>query len=843
MVDIERKAAFYLGKVYDNKKGQVVDDQPAMYDARDLTTHAVCIGMTGSGKTGLGVDLLEEAALDGIPSIVIDPKGDMTNLLLTFPELRPADFRPWVNADDARRKGLTVDEYAEGIAKTWAEGLASWDESGERIRRLREAAEFVIYTPGSDAGVPVSVLRTFSAPALDWDDHEEHLRELVSGTVSGLLGLLGIESDPVRSREHILLSHIFERAWRRGQDLDLTGLIEAIQKPPMEKVGVFDVDTFYPSKERFELAMALNNVMAAPSFENWIEGLPLDVGQIVRTVGGKPRVAIFYIAHLSDSERMFFVTLLLERVLTWMRQLSGTTSLRCLLYFDEVFGYFPPHPGNPPSKRPLLALLKIARAFGVGLVLTTQNPVDLDYKALTNAGTWFIGKLQTDRDKARVLEGMEGVVSTAGTMLDRRYLDRLISSLSSRVFILHNVHEKEPLLFNTRWAMSYLRGPLTRRQVRQLMKDFKAPLAAPSASQTAIRPEQVAPAAPEPENLPQHLTPVRPRVNARVAQYALPVEVSQIKARRALREGNGGELDVGAPRLVYQPCLVGLASVTFTDTRRTQSQSERLAALLPLPSAHGLVDWGEHLIEDLSSGDLIAPDEEALFDTLPEGMTDSPPYTRLRDDFSQYIYRERHIPVWVHDKLELRSEIGESERQFKVRCQQQARRQRDVQMKAAEQRFQRELKRLQDRRRREERELEEDEIDYEGYKREELLSAGESVLNVVLGRRRSRALSQASRRRRMTQKAKADMRESEESIEDLEGQIEELKEEREAALEIVREEWSEAALEIGESSLRPKKTDIRIEAFGLAWVPQWLFIYHDRAATPHQEWVPAYPLS
>jgi hypothetical protein len=840
MVEIERKAAFYLGKLVDAQTG-TLRDEPVLYDARDLTTHAVCIGMTGSGKTGLGIDLLEEATLDGLPSIVIDPKGDMTNLLLTFPELRPEDFAPWINKDDASRKGMTVDAFANKTANDWREGLAAWGEDGARIQRLRDAAEFVIYTPGSDAGVPVSVLRSFQAPPLDWDDQVEAARELVAGTVSGLLGLLSIEADPVRSREHILLSHILEHTWRQGHDLEMVDLIRYIQEPPIDKVGVFAVDTFFPAKERFQLAMSLNNIMAAPSFQSWIQGVPLDIGTIIQTPSGKPRVAIFYIAHLNDAERMFFVTMLLERVLAWMRQLSGTTSLRCLLYFDEIFGFFPPYPANPPSKTPLLTLLKMARAFGLGLVLTTQNPVDLDYKGLTNAGTWFIGKLQTDRDKARVLEGMEGVVAQAGTLLDRRFLDRMISSLSSRNFILHNVHEKEPVLLSTRWAMSYLRGPLTRSQVRDLMKDTPSlaqaaavPSSASATKTTSIADSQATPAA----LWPERLTPVQPRVNTRVAQYALPVEVPQSKARRTLLDRLPSEPTIRDVRLVYQPYLVGLAAVTYADAACAQTQE--LAAVAPLPATHGLVDWEAHWVEGLSAADLTTPEENALYDTLPEGMTDSPPYTALRDNLIDHIYRQQRLPLWEHAQLKLRSEIGETERAFKVRCQEESRRQRDAELAAVKARFAKDLKRLTDKLKAEQRELENDTIDHEGFKRDEMLSAGESVLSVLMGRKRSSALSQASRRRRMTAKAKADVRESEESIADLEQQIAALEKEQEAALEQVREAWSDEALAVTETALRPKKTDIRVEAFGLAWAPFWLFLCEQPAGGVQEEWVAAY---
>ncbi|HRI57859.1 MAG TPA: type IV secretion system DNA-binding domain-containing protein, partial [Anaerolineae bacterium] len=474
MTITERLGSFYLGKEYDLAAAKL-GDAPIMYDARDLTTHAVCVGMTGSGKTGLCIDLMEEAAIDQVPMIIIDPKGDITNLLLTFPELRPEDFQPWINPDDARRKEMTVEAYAASQAESWAKGLASWDQGPERIKLLKESADFVIYTPGSDSGVPVSILSSFAAPQLNWDDEQEALRERISGTVSALLGLIGVEADPVRSREHILLATLFEHYWRAGQSLDLAALINAIQNPPVRQLGVFDVDTFYPQKDRFSLAMALNNIIAAPSFATWIQGVPLDIDHMLYGGDARPNVSIFYIAHLSDAERMFFVTLLLEQVITWMRAQGGTTSLRALLYMDEVFGYFPPT-GNPPSKRPMLTLLKQARAFGLGVMLTTQNPVDLDYKGLTNAGTWFIGKLQADRDKQRLLDGLEGLPTEGSNRPNRQELDKIISALGNRVFLLHNVNQSKPVIFQTRWAMSYLRGPLTRSQVRELVKDQRAEL-------------------------------------------------------------------------------------------------------------------------------------------------------------------------------------------------------------------------------------------------------------------------------------------------------------------------------------------------------------------------------
>ena len=470
----EKLGAFYLGRPYDPVKKT---SQPGLilYDSKDLVTHAVCVGMTGSGKTGLCIDLLEEAALDGVPAIAIDPKGDLTNLMLTFPELRPEDFRPWINEDDARAKSLSPDDYAAQQAKLWRDGLAAWGEDGERIRRLRDAAEFAIYTPGSSAGIPISILASFAAPAQAVRDDSELLRDRVTTTASSVLGLLGIAADPIQSREHILIANLLTKAWSAGQGLDLGALITQIQKPPMATVGALDLESFYPAKERAQLAVKINNLLASPGFNAWLEGVPLDVGQLLRSESGKPRVAIVSIAHLSEAERMFFVSLLLNQVLDWARAQSGTTSLRAVLYMDEIFGYFPPV-AEPPSKRPLLTLLKQARAFGLGIVLATQNPVDLDYKGLANAGTWFLGRLQTERDKARVLEGLESASAAAHAEFDKGEIGKLLSGLSQRIFLMHNVHEDAPVVFESRWAMSYLRGPLTRDQIKRLM-DGKRPAA------------------------------------------------------------------------------------------------------------------------------------------------------------------------------------------------------------------------------------------------------------------------------------------------------------------------------------------------------------------------------
>ncbi len=362
--------------------------------------------MTGSGKTGLCVSLLEEAAIDGIPAIIIDPKGDLANMMLTFPELQPEDFEPWIDPQEAARKGVTPTELAKRTVETWKSGLASWDQKPERIARLRDAVEIAIYTPGSTTGRPLTVLRSLDAPKSEFRTDSGAMRDRIMSAVSGLLGLIGIDADPLASREHILLSSILDLGWQKGLNLELPDLIQSIQKPPFDRLGVFDIETFFPAKDRLALAMRMNNLLASPGFAAWMTGEPLDIQRLLYTSAGKPCLSILSIAHLSDAERMFFVTLLLNETISWMRSQPGTSSLRAILYMDEIFGYFPAT-ANPPSKMPMLTLLKQARAFGLGIVLATQNPVDLDYKGLSNTGTWFIGRLQTERDKARIMEGLE----------------------------------------------------------------------------------------------------------------------------------------------------------------------------------------------------------------------------------------------------------------------------------------------------------------------------------------------------------------------------------------------------------------------------------------------------
>ncbi|MGQ9767892.1 MAG: ATP-binding protein [Anaerolineae bacterium] len=849
MAIIEKLGSFYLGNEYD-LEARKLSEVAVNYDARDLTTHAVCVGMTGSGKTGLCICLLEEAALDGVPAIMIDPKGDITNLLLTFPELRPEDFLPWVNPDDARRKGQTEEEYAAKTAQTWREGLASWGQGPERIRMLKAAADFVIYTPGSEAGLPVSMLSSFKAPALDWDTETETLRDQIQGTVSALLGLAGIEADPVRSREHILLSNILENAWRGGEDLDLARLIASVQKPPFRQVGVLDVDTFYPEKDRFNLAMTLNNIIASPSLAAWLKGDPLDIPSLLYTPEGKPRHSIFYIAHLSDAERMFFVTILLEQVIAWMRSQPGTTSLRALLYMDEVFGFFPPT-ANPPSKRPMLTLLKQARAFGLGVVLTTQNPVDLDYKGLTNTGTWFIGKLQAERDKARLLDGLEGALSSAGVSTDRRALDKMISALDSRIFLLHNVHQKGPVVLHTRWAMSYLRGPLTRQQIKELMAGRKA------APQAVSRPVAgrahvpagaptgpvAAPVAPVP---PAGLSPQPPVVPPGVRQVFLPLAKTERDALRAVAERVGGQVTPTERRLIYEPALLGMATVHFVDRKLNLDESLDYALLLPVAQEARLLSWRDARPVDVHLRDLQEREEpDALFaGGLPQGYSSARAFSNLETELVDYLYRSEAYALAYNRTLKLYARTGESERNFRARCQQAAREARDKAVDALKEKYKAKFRRLEERLAREEQRLAEYKATYKSRILEEGLSGLASVAGFLgIGGSRSRSLGKlatAATKRRMTTSAKMEIEEAEAAIARIKAEDAELKAELEREANELTEYWSKAGQDIEEIKVMPRKTDIKVQLVALAWAPAWEITYEDLRGRVRVESVPAY---
>ena len=803
MQDFERLGVFYLGKQFDLSAGKP-QEELLLYESKDLTTHAVCVGMTGSGKTGLCLSLLEEAAIDGIPALIIDPKGDLGNLLLTFPQLRAEDFEPWIDPAEAARAGQSPHDFAARAAERWKAGLAEWGQTPERIQKFRDAVEVAIYTPGSSAGLPISVLRSLDAPPAAMRSDAEALRDAVSAAVSGLLGLVGIEADPLQSREHILLASILNQSWQAGESLDMAALIRAIQSPKFDKVGVVDLESFYPAKERFELAMQINNLLASPGFAAWTEGQPLDIQRLLYTPQGKPRLAILSIAHLSDAERMFFVTLVLSATIAWMRGQSGTSSLRAILYMDEVFGYFPPS-ANPPSKTPMLTLLKQARAYGLGVVLATQNPVDLDYKGLSNCGTWFLGRLQTERDKLRVLDGLEGASTAAGAAFDRQQMERILSGLGSRVFLMNNVHDNQPVVFQTRWALSYLRGPLTREQIGRLMADKKSGPAVPAGHAAAER---------------VHL-PVMSGGDRRTTLGNRPILPPEVTERFIARRANvpqGG-------RVVYRPALLGMARVHLAKATVGVNESQSVALLAPIEDALPADVWSQ--AEDCSEEppDLEAvPEAEAAFAALPGELSRPKMYAEQTTALKDFLYRQRNLTLFKSAALKQTSAPGESEAEFRIRLAQLAREQRDAKVEKLRQKYAPKIAAIEERIRKAQVRVEKEKSQASQQTMNTMLSFGSSILGALFGRkllsstnvtRAAGSMRQAGRIARERQ----DIADANEGVAALQQQLAELNAQFEAETSNLAAGLAPDALELEEVAIHPKKSDITVQEVCLVWQP------------------------
>ena len=837
MKDYEKPGVFYLGRRFDMAKNELGDT--LLYDSKDLVTHGVCVGMTGSGKTGLCVGLLEEAAIDGIPSIVIDPKGDLSNLLLTFPELRADDFRPWVNEEEAGKQNLSADEFAQKQADAWKAGLAQWGQDPERIKRLKEAADFAIYTPGSSAGLSVSILKSFAAPAKAVREDPEALRDRINTAATSILGIIGVSADPVQDREHILLSSLFNAAWSAGQDLDLPALIQQIITPPFEKVGVVDLESFYPSKERSQLAMLINNLLAAPTFQAWLEGEPLDIQNLLYTDKGRPRVSIFSIAHLSDSERMFFVSLLLNEVLGWVRAQSGSGSLRAIIYMDEIFGFFPPV-AEPPSKRPLLTLLKQARAFGVGILLATQNPVDLDYKGLANAGTWFIGRLQTERDKERLLEGLEGVAAGTAGKFDRGKTEEIIAGLGKRVFLLYNVHEDAPVTFQTRWTLSYLAGPLTRLQIKGLMNGrrpagqparYALPAAEAAAPAAPPVPVGISPTTPLPEG------PLPSAVAAEAAgsaggPTAIPPEVPQYYL--PLR----GDTVKGA-QLVYQAGILAAATVSFVSDRSGVSTSTRVRRVAPAPEGALTIDWEratalETTLEDLDR----KPASGAVFGPVPAAMQKAASYRTWGGGFSDWAFRTQSVEVLTSPVYKLTSNPGESEKDFRNRLQALAGAKQQAAIEQLQKRYGAQKATYEDRVAKAEQTKDREAEQSRGRKMQTAISLGSTVLGALFGRKvlGTGTLGRATTTMRDVGRSldeAGDVKRADQVVEAAKQKVAELDAELQAEIDALKSKMDPSNEALEKVLVRPRKSDIAVDALGLVWMPHW----KDAASTMTSAWV------
>ncbi len=804
--EFEKLGAFYLGRTYSLAE-KAIEDDLLLYDSRDLTTHAVCVGMTGSGKTGLCISLLEEAAIDGIPAIILDPKGDMPNLMLTFPELRPQDFLPWISPEEARKQGLTAEAFAGQQAETWAKGLAEWRQSGARIERLRQAADVVVYTPGSSGGASVSILQAFEPPATEVLADKELLQERIQATVASLLGLIHIQADPVQSREHILLATILESAWTAGKGLDLASLIQQVQRPPMQQVGVLDLESFYPEKDRFHLVLALNNLLAAPGFDLWLKGVPLDIARLLHSPQGKPQLAIFSIAHLSDAERMFFVTLLLTQLLSWVRAQPGTGSLRAILYMDELFGYLPPV-AEPPSKKPLLTLLKQARATGLGVVLATQNPVDLDYKALSNTGTWFIGRLQTERDKQRVMEALEGWAAGSSVDFKKTEVEETLAGLASRVFLMHNVHEDHPVVFHSRWALSYLAGPMTRDQIKRLMEPWKQehPVAPPAPALAVASTAMPASEAAVPGRAEA------PPVPADIEAFYLPIR--RPAPARA--------------KVVYHPLLFGAARLQFYDAKLKLDTSQEVTHLTPIADAAVPVDWAAGHPADVSAGDLSrsapAAGEHGPLTSAAGKAKNYAAWTRL---YKAWLAESQSLVLWRSPESGLLSQPGENEGDFRVRLQQALHEQRDLELEKLRTKYAPKIRTLEDRVRRSVHAVEREREQAKEQKVGAAISIGSTLVGALVGRKAvshttvGRATTAARGLSRSARQAE-DVDRAEESLEATQQQLKALETEFEAESARLKPGADPMSTGLERISVKPKRTGITVQVVAFVWAPHWL---------------------
>ncbi|MCE1252002.1 MAG: DUF87 domain-containing protein [Anaerolineae bacterium] len=817
----ERSKSFFLGRLFDAQQNKQ-SDTSFLYDPDDLTTHAVITGMTGSGKTGLGVDLLEEAALKGIPAIIIDPKGDLTNLLLHFPDLLPADFEPWVNPDAARSSGSTLAALAESTAKSWSEGLKGWGLGRQDLLNLKDSVEFNLFTPGSNSANPVNLLASFEKPDLSWEDYREPLRERVASSVTALLTLIGLKDiDPLRSREHILISNLLETAWSKDTSLTLVDIIMQIQKPPFERLGAFPVEQFFPEKDRFELAFLLNNFLASPSFQTWQEGQSIsDIQAFLYDSSGKARHSIFYLAHLSEAERMFFVTLLFASLESWMRTQRGTNSLRALMYFDEIVGYLPPVE-NPPSRTILLRMLKQARAFGLGLVLATQNPVDVDYKALSNAGTWFIGRLQTEQDRNRLLDGL---MSASGNV-DRGDIERMISGLPKRTFLVNNVHVSGPKVFQTRWTLNYLAGPMTRSQLKPLLglirKDVPQPAAAPATTAPSVaaaasqKQSAVSPAAAGPSAGVYSTQP--PAIPGGVEQIFIPNHVGISDAAAALNLS--GELE--SLGIVYHPALYVQARLRYFQRTYNLNYEQSLAVMLtdvnnPHPRWENYA-WQAYEAKKLQT----APLPQARFDSLPAALSDARTLKALRSDFEDWLYQSAVIKVKANLTLKVYAAPDVTPAAFRTLCSEAAQRAYAEEQEKVESAYERKVDALARKIDRQKMEVAEQKTEVDQRKMEQLGAGGELVLSLFSKRRKS--ISSSLSKMRLTEQAKADLEQEQRELQDLEKEYNKLMQAKTDDINKIKDRWADIVNDASEVSVTAARKDILVERFGVAWTPYYLF--------------------
>ncbi len=785
----QKPGSLYLGLELDPASGKPTEDRLELKSDR-LTTHGVIVGMTGSGKTGLGIVLVEEILASGVPVLILDPKGDMGNLLLNFPNFRGADFAPWVDEGEARRKDMTTDALGAEQAETWKSGLERSGLGPADMKKIRDGVDIRVITPGSTAGLPLNLVGDLAPPAVSWDEHGETIRDEIEGLVSGLLVMANIDGDPLTSREHILLSNLIEHAWREGTTLDLPTIVRQVQDPPLRRLGVFEMDTFYPAKDRMKLAMRLNGLMASPSFAEWMMGEPLDIQTLLFAPDGRPRASIMHLAHLSESERLFVVTLILTKFVTWMRKLPGTSELKALIYADEVMGFAPPS-AEPPTKRPILTLYKQARAHGVGFVMATQNPVDLDYKLMSNAGTWMIGRLQTERDKARIIEGLR----SASGEVDVGAWDARIGELGKREFLLKSAKSAAPTMFTTRWAMSYLRGPLTRAELLRLKPDVEYEDTPSIAGEIE-------------QDLADDETSVAPKVASSVeVKYLDPGApwASEIGAR-----SGGTRLEAGLAARVRM-----IFDERVGDLRH---EEEWEAVFFPLGDR---LDTDEAVIVDYDRRDFRSDAPEGAKYSLTNAAIDTATFFKEAEKaIEQHIFRESTLELFRNKTLKVYSRPGESEEEFRKRCLEAAESEADAEAEKIRDRYESKAKTAEKRLAAAERRVRELDVDVGQRKQQELVAGAGQVLSMFLGgRKRVSGLSGISSRRSQTRRTQERLQSAAEKVEEQQDLIAELEEELTTEIEEIWDRWKDTAEDIDTFEVSLERNDVQLDELILFWAP------------------------
>lgn len=797
----------FLGKLYD--QNNKISDTKALYDPSDLNTHCVITGMTGSGKTGLGILMLEEIALKNIPAIVIDPKGDLTNLLLHFPNMTGKDVAPWLDPEAPARAGKDLETLSDEIAKKWIAGQDSWGLTQDDVAALSNV-EYTLFTPGSNAGNPVNIMTSFAAPEKSWAAGDESIREEISTSVSALLGLVGFTNiDPIQSKEHILLSNIIEYFWSKGENVSLIDMIQAINEPPFETLGALSVEDIYPKKERKALALLINNFLASPSFQKWNTGPGLDIDALTNNSDGKPRVNIFTIQHLSDKERMFFVTMLYSQIESWMRKQQGTGNLRLAVYMDEVAGYLPPVQ-NPSSRPVILRLLKQARAFGVGLILATQNPIDIDYKALSNTGTWFVGRLQTEQDKNRLIDGL----STTEGEINRSEADKLISALEKRSFLYMNIHEPGLKVMTTRWTLNYLAGPLTSRSIGKLKEyGLYTPMetnAADRQNAELLTKNKIVQAASK-EDPDKVKEGGRPSIPATINEYFM----------RSSKTAEECGMAADSP-VTYVPSWIAQAEIHVSQRKFNLNTSIEKAALIEEENVKGTsIRWEDYAIDPLDRNQLDNKQEfeNATFSPLQDWMKDEKAAKRYASDFTDYIYHDSDIVIQGNEKLDVYADSSVSKEQFTAMCKEKIDEAMEAEKEKLSKAHETDLDKFESKMKKLQITISEKEAMVKSRNIEKIGAYGELALSLLTGRRKSVSSSlsktgQSETAQKALDKAMLDM---DELKEDVKQSIDEYNQD----IEKLQEKWNKIAESTEEIKVNVMKKDIETSAFGILWTPYY----------------------